>query len=932
MRTLFLCTVLLACGTGRLHAQVFGANPFHTKWRQIDSDTARIVFPRGLDSTAGMIAGFVNSMSRNNAPGIGSKLNKVDIVLQNQTIVANGYVGLGPFRSEFYITPPANNFELGSMPWPYQLALHEYRHVQQYNNFDNGLSAIMKRLFGEDGYALAINAAVPNWFFEGDAVYHETVLSPQGRGRIPHFLKAYPSLWQSGKKYSWMKLRNGSLKDYIPNHYDLGYLLVNYGAEKYGYDFWRKVIQDASSYKGLFYPMQTAVKKYSGIKYTDFINNAFAYYKNIYGLARPLSDSLLGGGNVFPVNARTLTSYYYPFQVSRNETIYLKTSNKDRAAFYIKNNNGERLIRYRDISTEEQFSYRSGKIVYAAYESDPRWSWLNYSVVKILDVGTGKQQTLQHKTRFFSPDISPDGKLVVANKVYLDGRSSLVVLNAASGSVITEIKKDSIAYFVNPKIISSNTVIAILRRVDATTCIGKIDLKTGTIENITPPSLTLIDQLDAKSDKVYFTAGQHIKDEIFCYDIKNKRMQKLKASGIGNYFINTGFDKISWSCFTADGYQLKQMNMAYADWQPVSMQEFIQTKNGIVNDPGYETINYTRQSHYASKPYSKLTRPVNFHSWWPNYSDPEFSFNLYGNNILNTVQTQMYYLYNQNDRTHAVGGSIVYGGLFPYITLGTEYIFNRRAVASQKIKQWNEWDNYAGLSIPLSWSSGRTYKSFSIGSNYYYRTDFNTGTNKNIFKELRFSYLAHGISWAQQVPAATQDIYPRLGYSVNTQFRHALNQYKSWQAFSKLNCYLPGFMPAHSIVLSGAAQYSGSAERIFGSKLAFARGVTAADSAGAYTIGTSYHFPICYPDFGFANLLYLQRIRAAVFYDYSLAFNKNATSRAAFRSAGTEIYFDTKWWNSYSLTLGFRMGSILTSGPGQKSFFEFILPTSLITR
>jgi hypothetical protein len=51
----------------------------------------------------------------------------------------------------------------------------------------------------EDGYALASNAAVPDWFFEGDAVYQETVLSEQGRGRLPQFLNAYPSLWLSGK-------------------------------------------------------------------------------------------------------------------------------------------------------------------------------------------------------------------------------------------------------------------------------------------------------------------------------------------------------------------------------------------------------------------------------------------------------------------------------------------------------------------------------------------------------------------------------------------------------------------------------------------------------------------------------------------------------------------------------------------------------------
>ncbi len=139
----------------------------------------------------------------------------------------------------------------------------------------------MRGLFGEEGYALAVNASIPDWFFEGDAVYNETVLSKQGRGRLPLFMNAYPALWQAGKNYSWMKLRNGSFKDYVPDHYNLGYPLVNYGYEKYGQDFWGKVTRDASAFKGLFYPFQKAIKKHAGVDYKTFRNEALAYYKKM---------------------------------------------------------------------------------------------------------------------------------------------------------------------------------------------------------------------------------------------------------------------------------------------------------------------------------------------------------------------------------------------------------------------------------------------------------------------------------------------------------------------------------------------------------------------------------------------------------------------------------------------------------------------------
>ncbi|MCH5714843.1 TolB family protein [Niabella hibiscisoli] len=482
----FFC---LLC-SNRVIAQQFGGNPTRTRWSQVNTDTARIIFPEGMDSAAQRVASFIRQVSLKDRLSLGQKLNKIDIVLQNQPVITNGYVSMGPFRSEFYTTPSPDNYDPSSLSWLTQLTVHEYRHVQQYNNFNNGLSAVMKRLFGQEGYALAVNAAVPNWFFEGDAVYSESLLAPHGRGTLPFFLKAFPSLWQSGKGYSWMKLRNGSLKDYVPNHYDLGYLLVNYGSQQYGYDFWRKVTRDASAYKGLFYPLQKAVQRHAGISYKDFKQNAFTYYKTQYQLDIPtrMTDSF----NVFATNTKTLTQYSFPFQLSETDLLYQKSSNSRRTGFYIKTPEGERLIRLRDISIEDQYSYRNGKIVYAAYESHPRWRWVSYNVIKILDIASGQQQKITHRSRYFSPDISADGKTIVANNVLLDGRSALTLLAADGGIPFRSIVHDSIAYFSNPKFLNDSTVITVVRNKNATTAIATVDVLSGSIQNITPPSSTVI--------------------------------------------------------------------------------------------------------------------------------------------------------------------------------------------------------------------------------------------------------------------------------------------------------------------------------------------------------------------------------------------------------------------------------------------------------
>ena len=91
-----------------------------------------------------------------------------------------------------------------------------------------------------------------------------------------------PDLKHSGcreKNYSWMKIRNGSYRDFTPNHYPLGYMLVAYGREKYGNDFWAKTAVEAAAFKGLFYPLQKAIKRNAGIPFDSFHTRALDFFQ-----------------------------------------------------------------------------------------------------------------------------------------------------------------------------------------------------------------------------------------------------------------------------------------------------------------------------------------------------------------------------------------------------------------------------------------------------------------------------------------------------------------------------------------------------------------------------------------------------------------------------------------------------------------------------
>ena len=278
----------------------------------------------------------------------------------------------------------------------------------------------------------------------------------------------------------------------------------------------------------------------------------------------------------------------------------------------------------------------------------------------------------------------------------------------------------------------------------------------------------------------------------------------------------------------------------------------------------------------------------------------------------------------------------VYGAWFPYLNLGTEYTFDRTDIVGNKTRHWDQLDSYFGLSVPLSITSGTTFKDFNIGSYYVQRNEFNKGFFKDSIGNSSYSYLQHFISWSQQVQQAVQHIYPHLGYSLSATHRHAITKYKGYQFNGSGSIYLPGFLSTHSIVLSGSFQQRDTLAQVsFSNRFAYSRGYEGLYFSRMWRLSANYHLPLLYPDWGFANILYLRRIRANAFYDFTKVYSRNKLITRDQRSVGGEIYVDTKWWNQYPLTFGFRVSKLLDRDQfdGFKGTrFEFILPVSIIPR
>lgn len=935
-----LLTLGMLLSAYKVNAQQFGGNPPAIKWNQVNTPAARIIFPVGLDSAGYRVASIIQQINNQTKPTIGYKQKQINVVLQNQLITTNGYVGLAPFRSEFYLIPAQNSFSLGSLPIADQLAIHEFRHVQQYNNSDVGLTRFLHVLFGEGGQQLAYGLAVPNWFAEGDAVFNETLVTEQGRGRLPYFFNGYRSLWAAGKNYSWMKLRNGSYIDYVPDWYPLGYMLIAYGRDTYGSDIWRKINDRAASYRSLTYPFQKAVKTYTGQDYTTFRTAALNHFKK-----QLVTPQLEQGASKYKSNQHFIANQEFPAYVDDETVIYRKSSYKQRPAFVMRKGNVEHRIRLSDFTVDGYFTYNNDQIVYASRRPDVRWGYREFNEIKIIDVKTGAQRKITSKTKYFAPAFNADNSRIVAVYAQPSGKYALHIINAADGKLVTEVLNPGNVYYTYPKFYNEGQIVATVRRGDGKMSVALIDIQTGKLDDLTPADIAPKAFPVVKNDTVYFTGTLGVNDKLFALSVKDRKLFELQndslQSYIGNYQPAVSANKVAWVSFSAYGYQLHQVAKNSLNKQAVSALPPLSNfqVSSLQKDTAANLLANVNTEVLPLKKYPKFTRPFNFHSLIPYFDDPEYSFSLMGENILNTFQSELSFTYNRNEGYKQFGFTSTYGALFPYLFGSVNYTLDRRDYGFDRNRNpvkvnWNETQVQAGLQLPLNFSQGRNYTRFNIVSSINYSiNDVKQAAFKNALPNN--TYLNNSISFTNQIAAPVQHIYPHLAQTITLTYRNTINDLNAHQFLASGTFYFPGLFTNHSLVFNVAHQRRDRNYSIFSNQLPFSRGYTSDNLYRLYKAGANYHFPIAYPDAGFANLVYLLRLRGNVFYDYTHGtdFYTNGTNfKADFRSAGAELYFDTQWFNESQITFGLRYTYLLDKdifGGAGSNRFTLILPLSI---
>ncbi|MCZ4222236.1 TolB family protein [Pedobacter rhodius] len=862
----YLSLLTLSFISQSIFGQIFSTaqNPLSVRWSYIESGGFKIIYPRELEKDAQRMANTLPAIY----PKIGLSLRQqntsIPLLLQNRGTIANGFVQLGPKKSEFYTTPPQY---FDSQDWLNNLAVHELRHIAQFDKLTDGQT----HPFPELVYFAYFGAGIPIWFFEGDAVVNETALTESGRGRQPKWIMPFRTSILEGKKFSYSKAYFGSNKDVTPGYYQTGYLMVADMKEKYGKFISDSLLGDIRKRPLRLYPFSQSLKKFTG-------ENTKKYFHSVQEkLAEKweAQKEKIQTENYESLNSKTslATNYFLPVRLNKNQILALKESKQD-ARFFVIINEDKTEKKLFGIGYQEQpwFSYKNDVLVWDEIRYDPRYKQRSYSVICSYNLKTKKFKKLSSKSRLFSPNLSEDGKKIIAAKVEINNQFNLVEIDASSGKILKSYPNPENEILQTPDFDKTGNRIAYISVSEKGKSLWLMEgeKKTRLISN----SRQQLSRPIFIDDKIVFNAHFNGIDNIYSLDIQSKKINALSSSEYGAFNpAETEDGKIIFNDYKINGYEIAEKEIVE---RPVGKLSFVDFSSAAEKQENAGNVfNHIPENTFQSKRFYQGLNLFSFHSIIP-VIDNEYLFGLelQSNNLLNTMDFYTGAKYHRDIKRFEYTADVSYKALYPIFSVAYRNRPKRTFYRAKNVTQQGDWrENYIKLnaSVPLSFNARNQNYSFTLNAATSFTQRYMAETMPvNFIRTLKFP-LEYNLTFNHSVRTTERDIAPKWAQVFRATYNHQPFDKNLGGEILALESFLyfPGFAKNHSFLASfnyqkasGVNQYATEITTVYGYNNILAK------SKLQNSMLFNYRFPFAFPDWELSSLAYIRNFRAGLFCHY----------------------------------------------------------------
>ncbi|MGL5683716.1 MAG: hypothetical protein ACRDDZ_11795 [Marinifilaceae bacterium] len=965
MKRFFSLIVFLLHYTFLTHGQFvsFGQDPSWFRWKQIRTENFQLIYPDFFEDNAQKMANLFHNLYQH-ANKNKKNVRSISIILHAGEGLSNGNVAMAPRKSELY-TIPAQEPSDG---WLAHLCAHEFRHVVQIDQVDQGITKAIYYVFGDIFPTLVIGLYVPMWYMEGDAVAFESAVLPIGRGRSPEFLNEMKAQVVEKGVYSMQKAILGSNKDFVPNRYVMGYYMVSNTRANYGKDIWDKALRRCGNRPFGITPFATSLKMSMSKKRDSlwqspkfeslFIDPQLAqsvnthpsalrtlYHDNFSQLqaqwVQEIHNNQYSHFDTIPTNNKNYTNYHYPLNIGTNSIIAYKEGIDQTGMFVLIKDGREIPIVKTAKLYDYQFAYKDSVIVWCEYIPHIRWEHAGRNTLASYNMKTGTYKHHPMTDNCFAPFAFDEGwGCIVVNS---NNQASIVSVDNDFLSPKTRYTAPNYELILHPSV--NDSIISCVTQTADGLQLAQINWHTEKRINLTPVVNYQIDFPTLIGNTTFYrsaTSGNnaiHIKRGL-------ETVNQVLSTPFGcNYPTISADSSLLFSFYTSNGYKpgrvrLSDLSYSRADYEPYTLAETVTKQENW-------QLNVDSDSSFHTKPFRKATNLFNIHSWGPavidfNNQAADLGLALYSQNLLSTLFLSAGYALQSGFKYGQWFVDASYQGLFPIFDLKLEsgrYKYDNYNLHAQ-LNNSDETDtlflkNKAWLSsarlmvrAPLNFSRRNyiryfqpfiSYKVEGVHNNtvrktYKYITDQEfyipvDKRNYSLSQPRRFyQMLEYGFQISNRMRQSQQELWPKLAQSFQIGYGHTPLNYINYgpQWWTTLNTYFPTPVPLHSLQIYSGFQRMQNKVRNYNNKVMSPRG-TELYGYEMFSLRSTYQLPLVFSDWSVGSTWYIKNLTAGAFFDYG--YEKQVLKNHSFNSYGVELKSASYLVRlPFEITAGFRVG------------------------
>lgn len=940
-----ILTVALVAGFAQsVSAQFYntGQAPFAQRWNRIATDSIEVIYHTDYAVGARSVLHFMESVRPSIGWGLNERVMPMPVVLKSENFNSNGLTIWAPKRIEIVTIPEWD--DCYALPWIKQLSVHEYRHAAQYTALNHSTIRAVACFFGQQ-WQLLTTGLMPFWWLEGDAVDAETQFADFGRGLQPSYSMHYRALGSD-----ILRRRNpdrwfgGSYRDYVPNHYLLGYQMVTYANTRFDRYVWDDVVRYSSRFPFLVFTAQLGMRhSMERMGTVKLFRETFTDLNRYWDSLPPQSDS----AERIEVEPNSYAHYRWPLFDDESNIVALM-SDMDRSSRFVQINpsNGNERVIGRTGTVGSRPTISNGRIYWTELRRSTFWEQRVNSVICSMNVNGRRKRRTEHKERtaLFAERI--DNQTAYARYDY-----------TGSFEIVVGDKRFALPQFetVNGLAFDSATrLLYFIYTSDAGMGIDAIDPQSGSRTTVKGPSTVTLSSLSASNGKLMFGSIESGRDQVNVIDIATGEEYRTTTAQFGAF--DGSIDKTG-TTMALTLYDRRGYLPAIQRLTELQKVKWSRLPRNVVNPPRFEwnamkidSVRFTTSDSEQSerqipeRRYRRAKHLFRFHSWAPvsynpdeamdgDYNNIKFGLSTFSQNLLGTATTTLNAGFNEGWSKFGQA-KINYMGFAPKLTasiyvddtprLSSSIVYPVDSLQQLAVTWFDRGDlyfkptteqgalqqrknyvrTYLRIYLPIMLSGG--FHTAYLTPNLEYRY-----TNTPVYNSSKKRYsggsnmLYGSLTFIDNLRTAERDLLPRLGVMAKFTIGHDVANADNLTTVSLLGrIYLPGIGRHHSLALRANYQnLLGSGTYVQSFTDLVPRGLSSAPLPMDYrAAAVDYQLPLCYPDWGLRGIFLLKRIRLNVYYDYA-QYRNYLMSRFAKNQWGlpATMHRSTAW--SYGGTL-----------------------------